>query len=631
MSYIMMLGRLATDEELGGYKEQVYTSYRGATCMIKPLSEQPEAWDTNSYYSCTVSFLDSGLSSKDDYDIKEGLKNKFIAFRPYRKPDNGFYKYIAYDPIYATPMDVSYAQKAKFVPVPFFNLDKLELTFEAFESKLVKGEAIVCDPCISRDVRDTPRLIMAYKANNDNDGVDVYLYGGYDKINYGEGILSFVGNDIKKARFENDIDGKYLVESDEKHDIVFMSIEGEIKYTSKLDSFVVKDGVTYSLNDVNKDLAESLKGLIKEESPVKEDTPVKENISVKKDTPDKEVATSNGFINEVQRVMEKEELIYDLKDFVKFDIAAKTSSIVILSGMSGTGKSKLVKVYSEALAINEYNGLKFIPVSPSWTDDADLLGYVDYQSNLYREADTELVSFLKEASEHKDKKYIVCFDEMNLAKVEHYFSQFISILENEVGEKTLNVYNAALESKLYNSNLYPSKIDIGSNVIFVGTVNIDESTLILSDKVLDRASVIKLNTQSFDNLKKVIKDFYLTDREVDFFEKLNEVLSSQNPRMGIGYRIVSQANKYVGACAKDNILSRSEAIDSLVAQRIITKLRGSDEQIGSLVGKVSSNRGIENSFVIDLFNEYADVSDFNASRHEIGIKAKELKSYGYTI
>ena len=220
---------------------------------------------------------------------------------------------------------------------------------------------------------------------------------------------------------------------------------------------------------------------------------------------------------------------------------------------------------------------------------------------------------------------------MNLAKVEHYFSQFISILENEVGEKTLNVYNAALESKLYNSNLYPSKIDIGSNVIFVGTVNIDESTLILSDKVLDRASVIKLNTQSFDNLKKVIKDFYLTDREVDFFEKLNEVLSSQNPRMGIGYRIVSQANKYVGECAKDNILSRSEAIDSLVAQRIITKLRGSDEQIGSLVGKVSSNRGIENSFVIDLFNEYADVSDFNASRHEIGIKAKELKSYGYTI
>lgn len=611
MSYIMMLGRLATDEELSGYKESVYESYRGATCMLKPLSEQPEAWDTNCFYSCTLEFLDGELSNKNEFEIKEGLKNKFIAFRPYRKPDNGIYKYIAYDPIYATPMDLSFAQKTAFVPVPFFNLDKLGLNFEAFERKVVNGEVLVCDPCISRDFRDTPRLIMAYKGNND--GIDVYLYGGYERINYGEGTLSFVGSDIKRAKFDNDIDGKYLVESDEKHDIIFMSIDGEIKYTSKLESFVVKDTITYSLNDVNKDLAENLKGLVKEETPVKEKV------------------NTNSFIDEVQRVMEKEELIYDLKDFAKFDVAAKTSSIVILSGMSGTGKSRLVKVYSEALGVNEYNGLKFIPVSPSWTDDADLLGYVDYQSNLYREADTELVSFLKEASEHKDRKYIVCFDEMNLAKVEHYFSQFISILENEVGDKTLNVYNAAFESKLYNSNIYPSKIDIGSNVIFVGTVNIDESTLILSDKVLDRASVMKLNTQPFGHLKNVIKDFALTDREVDFFEKLNEVLSSQNPRMGIGYRIVTQANKYVGESVKDGILSRSEAIDSLVSQRIITKLRGSEEQIGALVGKVLGNGSIENSFVIDLFDEYADVSDFNTSRHEIGIKAKELKSYGYTI
>lgn len=612
MSYIMMLGRLATDDELGSNKESVYTSYRGATCMLKPLSEQPEAWDTNSFYSCTLSFLDNELSNIDDSKIKEALNNKYIAFRPYRKLDNRFFKYIAYDPIYAKPMDLNYAQKTTFVPVPLFYLDKKGLTFEDFEYKVVNGEVIECNPCISRDVRDTPRLIMACKVNSDNN-VELYLYGGYEKINYGDGIVSFVGNDIKKAKFETEIDGKYLVECGEKYDIIFMSIDGEIKYNAKLQPFGEKEDITYSFNNVNEELENDLKEEVNEEDIVKT------------------VVLNNGFTNEVQRVMEKEELIYDLKDFVKFDIATKTSSIVILSGMSGTGKSKLVKVYSEALGINDYKGLKFIPVSPSWTDDADLLGYVDYQNNLYREADTELVSFLKEASEHQDRKYIVCFDEMNLAKVEHYFSQFISILENEVGEKILNVYNAALESKLYNSNVYPSKIEIGSNVIFVGTVNIDESTLILSDKVLDRASVIKLNTKSFDNLKRVIRDFALADREVNFFEKLNVVLSSQNPRMGIGYRIITQANKYVGECAKDNILSRSEAIDSLVAQRIITKLRGSEEQIGSLVGKASSNGNIDNSFIIALFDEYADVSEFNESRHEIGIKAKELKSYGYTI
>ena len=72
-----------------------------------------------------------------------------------------------------------------------------------------------------------------------------------------------------------------------------------------------------------------------------------------------------------------------------------------------------------------YNSIKFISVSPAWTDDSDILGYVDYRNMLYREADTELVAFLKRAADDKDNRYIVCFDEMNLARVEHYFSQFL--------------------------------------------------------------------------------------------------------------------------------------------------------------------------------------------------------------
>ncbi|EOS8040470.1 AAA family ATPase, partial [Enterococcus hirae] len=167
----------------------------------------------------------------------------------------------------------------------------------------------------------------------------------------------------------------------------------------------------------------------------------------------------------------------------------KIGSLVILSGLSGTGKSKLVKAYAKALQLSKEQ-LNFISVRPFWQDDSDLLGYADTINSIYRAGDSGLIDTLIEAENNKDKLYLVCFDEMNLAKVEHYFSQFLSVLEmDDLENRKIHLYNEDLSSRFYNSEKYPATISVGTNVMFVGTVNLDESTHQFSDKVLDRANL----------------------------------------------------------------------------------------------------------------------------------------------
>ena len=176
-------------------------------------------------------------------------------------------------------------------------------------------------------------------------------------------------------------------------------------------------------------------------------------------------------------------LFYNPQDITNFHTAIKTGSLVILSGMSGTGKSALVDAYAKALGIKN---VLIIPVRPSWNDDSDLLGYVDLIHMVYRPSDTGFINKIVEASreQNKDKLYLICLDEMNLARVEHYFSQFLSILEKPVGSRELVLYDEQYAGQLYNSSKYPQSILIGDNVKFIGTVNIDESTY------QDRKSVV---------------------------------------------------------------------------------------------------------------------------------------------
>ena len=292
-----------------------------------------------------------------------------------------------------------------------------------------------------------------------------------------------------------------------------------------------------------------------------------------------------------------------------------------------------------------------LPVSPTWHEDSDLIGYLDTLNMIYRPS-TELVDLLLAAQLNPDELYLVCFDEMNLARPEHYFAQFLSVLESPHEERYLTLYNPKLRERVYNSNLYPPRVKIGSNVLFAGTINVDESTYAFSDKLLDRANVIRLKLDSFSELARLgaeepprlypisfatysawrhynCQGLALTDNELAFFEELQAEFEKVDLERGFGYRVLRQIDCYVGNLpGSEGWLTRGEAIDLQVSQRILTKLRGPKEQWENLVGRIRGEE-LEASSLEEVFNKYPMVSDFSRSRIGLRRKAKELGWYGY--
>ena len=364
--------------------------------------------------------------------------------------------------------------------------------------------------------------------------------------------------------------------------------------------------------------------------------------------------TDEGIIQMMDYHSTRSGLHYDIRDFINFHTSVKCGNLVILSGLSGTGKSRIVDMYANAIGIQTTDAdkrLLFIPVRPSWNDDSDLLGYVDLVHMVYRPSDSGFVDFLVRAQkdENKDNIYIVCFDEMNLARVEHYFSQFLSLLERPVSQRVLQLYDDQYSGKLYNSKEYPSSINIRENVKFIGTVNIDESTYHFSDKVLDRANVIELNvldySKPWDNsdpkYTKTLRTPIWTMNEYNgichsavaipevhaLLWDIHTLLHSAGTKFGVGPRVVKSIDLYLSNLPKgySDTFPLSEGIDIQVAQRVLTKVRGSENELGDILDS-SSGEGIES-----ILDKYRSLSEFNRCREKIKQKQKELKAYGYCI
>lgn len=176
---------------------------------------------------------------------------------------------------------------------------------------------------------------------------------------------------------------------------------------------------------------------------------------------------------------------------------AIVSPLTVLAGISGTGKSQLPRHYAAAMGIHFLK----ISVQPRWDGPQDLFGFYNYIEKRYKATDLAraLVYFdpynwPTQAEKFRDRMLLVLLDEMNLARIEYYFSEFLSRLEGRPFD----------EASATEDDRRPSEIDIdvsrrgqtkrvyaGQNILFVGTMNEDESTLALSDKVLDRANVMR--------------------------------------------------------------------------------------------------------------------------------------------
>jgi 5-methylcytosine-specific restriction endonuclease McrBC GTP-binding regulatory subunit McrB len=261
---------------------------------------------------------------------------------------------------------------------------------------------------------------------------------------------------------------------------------------------------------------------------------------------------------------------------------------VILAGLSGTGKSKLSQLYAEALG-HKQRYLR-LPVRPNWNDDRYLLGHLNVITGDY--VTEPAVEFILEANQDQDQLYFFCLDEMNLAHVEYYFSQFLSAMEEEQPEDREILLLSKREQKILqqqeNSQQVPSRLLIPPNLFFTGTINVDETTQPISDKVIDRANTLEFFTVDLDKIPQptalpdpiTLSSFTWQSYQVktpdttfrDHIIEISKILNKAN--LGLGYRVLREMELYVANSKQ--LLDPLVAFDLQVKQRILPRVRGTE-------------------------------------------------------
>jgi energy-coupling factor transporter ATP-binding protein EcfA2 len=277
---------------------------------------------------------------------------------------------------------------------------------------------------------------------------------------------------------------------------------------------------------------------------------------------------------------------FDDETLYNYHICLKTRPLVILAGLSGTGKSKLSQLYAEALGHTTH--YLRVAVRPNWNDDHYLLGYFD---TITREYITEpAVDFVLGAGRDQDNLYFFCLDEMNLAHVEYYFSQFLSALEEERSEeRCISLLSKRTQALLRNgSGDIPAKLAIPTNLLFTGTINVDETTQPLSDKVIDRANTIEFFEVELDKiptprplpdaitiLTATWQSYQALQPDTTYRSQIVEIGKLLNKMdMGLGYRVLREIEMYLAN--SKGLLDPQVAFDLQVKQRILPRVRGTE-------------------------------------------------------
>jgi len=254
---------------------------------------------------------------------------------------------------------------------------------------------------------------------------------------------------------------------------------------------------------------------------------------------------------------------------------------VILSGLSGTGKTQLALKYARAVHgltdVKALDPLLFeCPVRPEWTDPTGLTGYYDVLTNRYV-VPTFLEAVLV-ATAHRESPVFVILDEMNLARVEYYLSDVLSAMESG-GALQLHSNGVPLEGTTGAS--IRAELPIPPNLFIIGTINVDETTNPVSDKVLDRASVIDMSEVDVPGFLVALAGRFpdLQDACTTAEHHLTAVhVLMREYGLGFGYRLIEEFIRYHAFDTK-HLQSNSDTVsDQLLVQKVLVKLRGSERQ-----------------------------------------------------
>lgn len=302
-------------------------------------------------------------------------------------------------------------------------------------------------------------------------------------------------------------------------------------------------------------------------------------------------------INHIHSYIHSKGFYYDKNEISNLYLSLKTKPFVILSGISGTGKTKIVQLLAESLGATDENGqLALIPVRPDWSDGSDLIGYRDIKGDFQ---EGPLTKVLKEANrpENRNKPYFLLLDEMNLARVEYYFSDVLSVMESRDRKNDEMVSAPVVEVKEADGG----KLLLRDNFYIIGTVNMDETTHPFSPKVLDRANTIEYNDVVLDHFgflanDSIVESVSIDNKQVagrflnlkdafsdheDLVRKVTKLLVEVNAALEpikahFGYRVRDEVCFYMIYNDEGELLEFNEAFDFQLLQKVLPRLTGND-------------------------------------------------------
>lgn len=273
-------------------------------------------------------------------------------------------------------------------------------------------------------------------------------------------------------------------------------------------------------------------------------------------------------------------LYYDISVIRRFIAGMGVSHLMILQGMSGTGKTSLAYAFGEYIS----NESVIVPVQPMWKERSDMVGYFNEFTGRFNE--TTLLRKMYEA-QYTDNIYIVVLDEVNISRIEYYFAEFLSLLE--IPDENKRYLEVVTDVWLDDpKKLKDGKILLPANMWFIGTANNDDSTFAISDKVYDRAMIVNLDKKAkpFDGTpvyEKQMSYRYFKKLCIEAGDKYKISESTGNNIRNLdqylvqvfgitfGNRILSQIESYVSimvACGGSEL----DAVDDILAGKILRKL-----------------------------------------------------------
>lgn len=330
--------------------------------------------------------------------------------------------------------------------------------------------------------------------------------------------------------------------------------------------------------------------------------------------------------------------IYSLLDSYRpYITAIKSKPLLLLAGISGTGKSRIVRelaracwdVNSAEYKAHKPKNFEMVQVKPNWHDSSELIGYVSRIDGV-RYVVGPFLKFMVKAIQDPNTPYFLCLDEMNLAPVEQYFAEFLSVVESRKVDKDGNVVTDPLvdyssteeykslidqlfcddaERKAYLTEVGGKRLTIPQNLIVVGTVNMDETTFSFSRKVLDRAMTIEMNevdlmaglTNRHENIGKIEfadiigkavegVDVYaahegVCKKAIEYLESINATLDKTPFK--VAYRTRNELLLYVvnnlswktDDESEDFVIAR--ALDEITCMKILTRIEGDETKVSA--------------------------------------------------